>query len=63
MKNFINRIKYRLLAWLLIDICRKCETCTDCRMAGEIELDDKLRVACFEDDVRIQAREVWGLNE
>lgn len=62
MKNFINRVKYHLLSWLLVDICRKCEDCTGCRMAGEIEFYD-YRIACFEDDVRIQAREVWGLNE
>ena len=62
MKNFINHTKYRLLTWLLNDICLKCENCYECRMAGEIELDDK-HIACFEDSVFIQAREVWGLNE
>ena len=42
----LRRIKYRLLRWLLDDICEK-STCVSC--------------CCFETDIFTQARKVWGL--
>lgn len=45
----VERIKFKLLAWLLSDICNK-STCDDCQI---------LSCVC---NVSAQARKVWGLE-
>lgn len=56
----IRRIKYRLLEWLLNDICIKSD-CEKCDMTEEIDIDGYKGGACMEMDVFRQARKVWGL--
>ena len=62
MRKIINRIKYRLLVWLLGDICERCEECSKCRLGCESKLFNGWR-ECLEADVHIQARKVWGLED
>ena len=56
----LRQIKYRLLRWLLDDICEKsiCESCC----IGGVKKDINA-IVCFENDVFVQARKVWGLEE
>lgn len=57
-----ERLKYRLLTWLLGDICmRSHEMCYGCTMCYE-DPDDGAP-GCCENDIRIQARRVWGLED
>ena len=68
MNKFFSQVKYRLLRWLLDDVCRRSDCSeTGCRLCGEFVLDccdaDPATVTCFEEDVFMQARKVWGLNE
>ena len=61
----LGRIKYKLLKWLLDDICIKSE-CGECLLyrACEIEcLKNTVFFECLENDVFKQARKVWGLEE
>lgn len=67
MSKLFGRIKYHFLRRLLDDICRRSE-CYEggCRLCGEVVLDccdaDPATIACFEEDVFMQARKVWGLD-
>lgn len=59
----IRRIKYRLLRWLLDDICEK-STCESCCMGGESTIPGfQNSIQCFDNDIFVQARRVWGLEE
>lgn len=59
----IARIKYRLLMWLLGDICEKSE-CEKCRMGGECSIPGFTNnIQCYENEVSVQARRVWKLEE
>ena len=59
----LRRIKYKLLKWLLGDICEK-SYCQECRMGGECNIPGiKESIQCFENEVFVQARKVWGLEE
>ena len=58
----LRRIKYRLLRWLLDDICDRFESeCEKCFLTNEINVDGYKCSACFQDDVLRQARRVWDL--
>ena len=64
----LRRIKYKLLRWLLCEICVKsdCESCRLCYKA-QIELKSTGDIlegpACREDDILMQATKVWGVKE
>ena len=59
----LGRIKYRLLRWLLDDICEK-SVCESCRMGGECSIAGiPHSIQCFENEVFVQARRVWKLEE
>ena len=58
----LKRIKYALLRWLLDDICLKSE-CKECRLEYDTEFLGTVSHACLEDDIFVQARKVWGLEE
>ena len=60
--KLLNRIKYRLLRWLLDDICCKSE-CEKCVLSHAITVGDYQGNACHEEDVFYQARTVWGSDE
>lgn len=62
MKNFINRIKWKLLNWLLEDICQGCEHCEHCCMGVEDEHYRDL-FECMGDDVRAQAKKTWEVEQ
>lgn len=57
-----NRIKYKLLKWLLDDICVSSEY-ERCCLGSEINIDGYVGCACGEEDVFIQARKAWGMEE
>lgn len=56
----LRRIKYRLLRWLLDDICIKSD-CKDCYMYHEINIDGYLGCACRQDDILRLARRAWNM--
>lgn len=64
----LRRIKYKLLQFLLTDICVKsdCEKCVFC-YKNRINLNNTESIleasACNEDDVLTQARRAWGLEK
>ena len=58
----LGRIKFKLLKWLLDDICMKSE-CRQCQLSSEIEINGYVGTACGEEDIFIQARKAWGLEE
>ena len=51
----LGYIKYRLLGWLLCDICEK-SGCENCMMYN----DDRV---CDSHFIYQQARKVWGMGE
>lgn len=60
----LGRIKYKLLVWLLDDICKKTMHCEKCYMGCECTIADlKNSTECCEYDIFNQARRVWGLEE
>lgn len=58
----LKRIKYALLRWLLDDICLKSE-CKDCHLRYDTDFCGTTLHACIENDIFVQARKVWGLEE
>ena len=56
----IKRIKYRLLCYLLGDICKK-STCESCKICS-CNLTN-VYCPCGENYIYKQARAVWGLEE
>lgn len=58
----LGRIKYKLLCWLLGDICCGSD-CHTCQLGHKTEIGGYEGIACQEEDVYIQARKVWGLEE
>ena len=58
----LKRIKYALLRWLLDDICMKSE-CHYCRLEYDTEFMNSFTHGCLENDIFVQARKVWGLEE
>lgn len=58
----IERIKYKLLCWLLGDICKNCK-CDTCALSYDIEVAGYKGNACREGDVFYQARNAWDLWE
>lgn len=59
----IGRIKYKLLRWRLDDICEK-SVCESCRMGGECSIPGfSGSIQCYENEVTVQARRVWKLEE
>lgn len=59
----LRHIKYRLLRWLLDDICEK-SVCELCRMGGECSIPGfQNSIQCYENEVTVQARRVWKLEE
>lgn len=63
----LRRIKYRLLRWLLDDICKRggveAWDCKKCTLDYEIDVDGFRGWSCLLNDVFAQARKVWGLEE
>lgn len=63
----LRRIKYRLLRWLLDDICMRhsplASDCVKCPMSYEAHVDDLIGPACLQNDIFVQARKVWKLEE
>ena len=63
----LRRIKYRLLRWLLDDMCIRmgplCSDCKKCPMSYETRVDDLIGPACLQNDIFVMARKVWGLEE
>lgn len=57
-----RKFKYRLLRWLLDDICEKSK-CDTCALSYEIEVGGYKGNACREGDVFYQARNAWDLWE
>lgn len=53
----LNRIKYRLLIYLLNDICERSE-CDIC----DFDMSSVTPYSCHQNRVFVQARKVWGLN-
>ncbi len=53
----MKHIKYRLLRWLLNDICTKSD-CKNCAL-----FDSCSDCACYEDLLFVQARRVWGVED
>lgn len=60
--NMLKRIKYTLLRWLLDDICLK-SSCKDCRLQHETNFCGTPCYDCLENDIFVQARKVWGLED
>lgn len=58
----LRRIKYRLLLWLLGDICER-SGCNECAMCRNVRVGDWTEHGCFENDVVRQACIVWDLEE
>lgn len=58
-----NRFKYRLLVWLLGDICCKSD-CKNCIMRTRVRFEgcDYEDWGCEEQDVFYQARKVWRIE-
>lgn len=52
-------IKYKLLCWLLGDLCVRSR-CDSCRMMNFSYGDHYC--PCNENDIYIQARKVWGIK-
>lgn len=53
-----NRIKYKLLCWLLNDICRRTEDCDRCKFnRGGCKIEE-----CAQADAFGQALRVWNLE-
>lgn len=59
MKNIIYRIKWKLLDWLLDDICKRCPGCDECHMGVDSESSPGY-YECSAYDVRKQAMKTWG---
>ena len=58
----VRRIKYKLLCWLLDDICLK-SNCKDCAL-GHIKRAGCMHgPACEENDIFVQARRAWCIKE
>ena len=59
----LRRIKYKLLCWLLDDICikSKCKNCAMCHHSERYA--DALVDGCGENEVFVQARRAWGLKK
>ena len=55
-------IKYYLLRWLLDDICLKSK-CEDCRLEHDTNFLGTICHSCLENDIFVQGRKVWGLEE
>lgn len=55
----IGQIKFRLLCWLLGDICMK-SSCIDCEVDKGGDVD--VMCPCGEKYIYTQARKVWGLE-
>lgn len=51
----MNRLKYKLLRWLLGDICTR-SNCEQCRLRGSG------RYSCKQNDIYPQARRVWRIK-
>lgn len=51
----MNRLKFRLLLWLLGDICERSE-CKHCRLRGNGRYD------CKQSDVFAAARRAWKIK-
>lgn len=62
MKNFINRIKFKLLNWLLEDICQRCASCEICSLGTESDVMDGM-YECISDDIRAQAKKTWEVEQ
>ena len=58
----LRRIKYWLLRWLLDDICEKI-VCESCCMGGQCSIPGfQNSIQCYENEVFVQARKIWGLE-
>ena len=56
----LRRIKYRLLRWLLDDVCKKVN-CEECFLNHEINVDGYKCSACYHYDIRRLARKAWNV--
>jgi len=57
----LKRIKYKLLRWLLDDICLKSE-CQKCRLSYNTKFCGSICHQCLEGEVFSQANKAWGLE-
>lgn len=57
--NLWGYIKYRMLRWLLNDLCRKSD-CAECELASTNNHD--VICPCVENDIFVQGRKVWGIE-
>lgn len=58
--NMWNRFKYRLLRWLMDDICEQGD-CNNCWLYNKTNFAGTDCYACHQGDVFRQARKVWGI--
>lgn len=58
----LRKFKYKLLRWLLDDICKK-SNCNACTLSYKIEVAGYKGDACKEGDIFYQARNAWNLWE
>lgn len=61
MKKLVKKIKYRLFAWLMDDIC-KHSTCRNCE-AYMVEQGRGLTCSCAQSYVLMRAGKVWCEGE
>lgn len=59
--NLWNRFKYRLLVWLLGDVCCKSD-CDKCLLTTRVVIGDYEGPGCGEEDILYQAREAWRIE-
>lgn len=57
--NLRGYIKYRLLRWLLNNLCEKSD-CSDCKLSHTDDRDDIC--PCSENAIFVQARKVWDIE-
>lgn len=58
----LKRIKYKLLRWLLEDICLKSE-CKECHLRYDTNFCGTVCHQCLKGEVFSQAYKAWGLEE
>lgn len=58
----MNRIKYKLLNWLLKDICGKAK-CSNCECGQPVATKGRKVRECTQFYIRRQAKKTWNIEE